>query len=84
MCLIKDFIYLQVSSKITYLQHIIILGAATFGPTNRISDKTLCMVGALGEEKKYMFYEVHNLYGLSQAEPTYRFVFRFIVVNFLS
>ena len=37
-----------------------------------ISDKTICMVGVQGENDEYKHYDVHNLYGWSQTEPTLR------------
>jgi hypothetical protein len=41
----------------------------------KMSDKTLCMVAQQGydsvrKEPKYNHYDVHNLYGWSQTEPT--------------
>ncbi|KAK3872832.1 hypothetical protein Pcinc_022087 [Petrolisthes cinctipes] len=36
----------------------------------RLSDKTLCMVARQGEDRQYRHYDVHNLYGWSQTQPT--------------
>lgn len=44
--------------------------ATTFGNETRISDKTLCMIGVQGEKNEFKHYDVHNLYGWSQTEPT--------------
>lgn len=44
--------------------------AKPFGETRRISDKTLCMRGIQGENNEFIHYDVHNLYGWSQTEPT--------------
>lgn len=40
------------------------------GELRNISDKTACMVGLQGENNEYKHYDVHNLYGWSQTEPT--------------
>jgi maltase-glucoamylase len=48
--------------------------AKPFGQTRRISDKTLCMRGKQGPNDEYMHYDVHNLYGWSQTEPTLRYL----------
>uniref|UniRef100_A0A0P5BNP6 alpha-glucosidase n=1 Tax=Daphnia magna TaxID=35525 RepID=A0A0P5BNP6_9CRUS len=45
--------------------------AAHTGPTNRLSDKTICMVAKFGEKNdERLNYEVHNLYGYSQSIVT--------------
>lgn len=44
--------------------------ARLHGPNKKISDKTLCMIGKQGETDQYNHYDVHNLYGWSQSEPT--------------
>ena len=44
--------------------------ATMFGKETRLSDKTICMRGMQGENDEYLHYDVHNLYGLSQSEPT--------------
>lgn len=45
--------------------------AAHTGPTNRLSDKTICMVAKFGDKTdERLHYEVHNLYGYSQAIAT--------------
>ncbi len=36
----------------------------------RISDRTICMVSLQGENDDYTHYDVHNLYGLYQIQPT--------------
>ncbi len=46
------------------------LVATMYGPETKISDKTLCMIGRQGETDQYNHYDVHNLYGWSQTEPT--------------
>ena len=46
--------------------------ARLYGDRKRISDKTLCMVSLQGESDQYKHYDVHNLYGWSQTEPTLR------------
>ncbi|XP_071531841.1 maltase-glucoamylase-like isoform X2 [Panulirus ornatus] len=45
--------------------------AGAMGPTNRLSDKTLCLAAS---EEPYRHYDVHNLYGWAQTEPTHRAV----------
>ena len=37
-----------------------------------MSDKTLCMIARQGENDEYKHYDVHNLFGWSQTEPTLR------------
>lgn len=44
--------------------------ASHYGKDTRISDKTLCMKGIQGQNNEYFHYDVHNLYGWSQTEPT--------------
>ena len=44
--------------------------ASHFGSDTKISDKTLCMRGIQGENDEFIHYDVHNLYGWSQTEPT--------------
>ncbi|XP_050706876.1 maltase-glucoamylase-like isoform X2 [Eriocheir sinensis] len=41
-----------------------------WGEDKRLSDKTLCMEALQGEDQEYRHYDVHNLYGWSQAQPT--------------
>ncbi|XP_046655180.1 maltase-glucoamylase, intestinal-like [Daphnia pulicaria] len=49
--------------------------AAHTGPTYRLSDKTICMVTKFGDvSQERLHYEVHNLYGYSQAIVTQRAV----------
>ncbi|XP_077548746.1 lysosomal alpha-glucosidase-like [Haemaphysalis longicornis] len=45
--------------------------ATQYGPEARLSDRTLCMTGRFGGHKGYWHYDVHNLYGLSQARATH-------------
>lgn len=45
------------------------LAARPYGNTKMISDKTLCMIGTQNDGK-FTHYDVHNLYGWSQTEPT--------------
>ncbi|XP_067946524.1 sucrase-isomaltase, intestinal-like [Watersipora subatra] len=40
------------------------------GELRNLSDKTICMAGLQGENNEYRHYDVHNLYGWSQTEPT--------------
>ncbi|CAF1057718.1 unnamed protein product [Brachionus calyciflorus] len=44
--------------------------ATHYGKDTRISDKTLCMRGIQGDNNEFIHYDVHNLYGWSQTEPT--------------
>ncbi|KAK7085835.1 hypothetical protein SK128_017032, partial [Halocaridina rubra] len=46
--------------------------ATVWGMGKRLSDKTLCMSGLQGENSEYRHYDVHNLYGWSETEPTLR------------
>ena len=46
--------------------------AASRSDTKRLSDKTICMVGKQGPDDEFLHYDVHNLYGWSQTEPTNR------------
>ena len=46
------------------------IAATVHGPDKRISDKTMCMIGLQGENDEFKHYDVHNLYGWSQTEPT--------------
>ena len=48
------------------------LVARPYGNRKRISDKTICMRALQGETDNYAHYDVHNLYGWSQTEPTLR------------
>ncbi|MPC58268.1 putative maltase-glucoamylase 2 [Portunus trituberculatus] len=41
-----------------------------WGPGKRLSDKTICMEAQQGEQRELTHYDVHNLYGWSQAQPT--------------
>ncbi|XP_060598146.1 sucrase-isomaltase, intestinal-like [Ruditapes philippinarum] len=43
---------------------------ATSGFEGRISDKTICMVSRQGDNGEYRHYDVHSLYGWSEAPPT--------------
>ncbi|XP_069998750.1 maltase-glucoamylase-like [Penaeus vannamei] len=43
--------------------------AASLGPSNTMADKTLCLAAIEGS---YRHYDVHNLYGWAQTEPTLR------------
>lgn len=50
--------------------------ARPYGGIARISDKTLCMRARQNEAPhEYKHYDVHNLYGWSQSEPTLRYFF---------
>ncbi|XP_014665020.1 PREDICTED: sucrase-isomaltase, intestinal-like, partial [Priapulus caudatus] len=40
------------------------------GGVDRLSVKTLCMVGEQGDAAEYKHYDVHSLYGWSQSEPS--------------
>lgn len=44
--------------------------ALFWGAETPIADKTICMIGVQGEKSEYLQYDVHNLYGWSEAEPT--------------
>jgi len=46
--------------------------AAHTGIVQRISDKTICMTTTQGDSNQYLQYEVHNLFGYSQAIATQR------------
>lgn len=46
------------------------LAARPLGQSKRLSDKTICMSALQGPDRQFNHYDVHNLYGLSQAEPT--------------
>jgi hypothetical protein len=50
----------------------------SLGPKTKISDKTICMISLQGEKDEYTHYNVHNLYGLNQIEPTYEY---FLLLN---
>ena len=42
-----------------------------FGKRKKISDATICMTALQGEvNNEFAHYNVHNLYGWSQTEPT--------------
>nr|XP_045599911.1 maltase-glucoamylase, intestinal-like [Procambarus clarkii] len=43
--------------------------AGAQGPSRRMSDKTLCLAASM---EPFRHYDVHNLYGWAQTEPTYR------------
>lgn len=58
--------------------------AAHTGPTNRLSDKTICMVAKFGDsDDSRLHYEVHNLYGYSQAIATQKYVKRIVFYSYL-
>ena len=38
---------------------------------NKLSDKTLCMVGVQGENDTYKHFDVHNLYGYMESIPSF-------------
>ena len=42
-----------------------------FKQDNKLSDKTLCMVGQQGEKNEYKHFDVHNLYGFTESIPTF-------------
>ncbi len=44
--------------------------ATLHGSDVKVSDKTMCMIGVQGESDEFRHYDVHNLYGWSQSEPT--------------
>ncbi|XP_063595395.1 maltase-glucoamylase-like [Penaeus indicus] len=44
--------------------------ASVWGEDKRLSDKTLCMVARQGDDRELSHYDVHNLYGWSEALPT--------------
>ncbi len=46
------------------------LVARQYGDETLISDKTICMTTVQGEKNQFKHYDVHNLYGWSQTEPT--------------
>ncbi|XP_037556511.2 maltase-glucoamylase-like isoform X3 [Dermacentor silvarum] len=45
--------------------------ATQYGPEARLSDRTLCMSGRLGDTETYWHYDVHNLYGWSEMRATH-------------
>ena len=47
--------------------------AAHIGPKMRLSDRTICMSTKQGAYGQYYHYDVHNLYGYSQAVATQRY-----------
>lgn len=50
------------------------LVARPYGNRVRISDKTICMRARQGEsDQEYTHYDVHNMFGWSQSEPTQRY-----------
>lgn len=50
------------------------LAARPFGERKRISDKSICMISRQGEiTNEFNHYNVHNLYGWSQSEPTQQY-----------
>ncbi len=55
--------------------------ATQYSNETRISDKTLCMRGLQGENDEFIHYDVHNLYGWSQTEPTLRLEKKFFHLN---
>lgn len=38
----------------------------------RLSDKSICMISRQGKDGEYRHYDVHSLYGWSEAPPTLR------------
>ncbi|GAV06643.1 hypothetical protein RvY_16599 [Ramazzottius varieornatus] len=50
------------------------VAARNWGPNGRLSDKTVCMIAEVTdrEGQVYKQYDVHSLYGWSQAEVTYQ------------
>ncbi|XP_064476914.1 maltase-glucoamylase-like isoform X2 [Ornithodoros turicata] len=48
--------------------------ATQYGEKNRLRDKTICMVGVQGDRNQYRHYDVHNLYGWSQAVATHKVI----------
>lgn len=39
----------------------------------RLSESTICMRGIQGDEDEFIHYNVHSLYGWSQAQPTLKY-----------
>ena len=48
------------------------LAAKPFGNVAKLSDKTICMIGKQNNGE-YNHYDVHNLYGYSETEPTLKY-----------
>ncbi|CAB3369876.1 Hypothetical predicted protein [Cloeon dipterum] len=44
--------------------------AGRLGPTDRLSDKTICLANTQGENGTYRHYDVHSLYGYTETIPT--------------
>lgn len=42
-----------------------------FRKNNKLSDKTLCMSARQGDNDEHKHFNVHNLFGHSEAIPTY-------------
>ena len=53
--------YELVKTKASYL----------YREANKLSDRTLCMIGQQGENNQYKHFDVHNLYGLSESIQTF-------------
>jgi maltase-glucoamylase len=51
------------------------LAARQFGDSTLLSDKTVCMITTQGENEGFNHYDVHNLYGWSQTQPTLEYDF---------
>lgn len=62
------------------------LAARPYRSNGRLSDKTICMMTLQGENEEFAHYDVHSLYGWSQAEPTLKYfsLFLFFVFVFIS
>ena len=51
-------------------EHVRTKSSYLYKESNKLSDKTLCMIGQQGENNQYKHFDVHNLYGLSESIPT--------------
>jgi len=48
------------------------LVSAKHTASGRLSDKTFCMVGKMGQNEEKLHYELHNVFGWSETVATHR------------
>jgi len=53
--------------------------AAHTGTVKRLSDKTICMITKQGDDGEFLHYDVHSLYGYTEAIATKKYVSQLLI-----
>ena len=57
--------------------------AAHTGTVKRLSDKTICMTTKQGDNGEFLHYDVHSLYGYTEAIATKKYVSQLLISSYL-